>query len=177
VPIVTHLHGGHNAQESDGFAEAWFLPTAADIPAGFAREGTFYESFRAEFLEKWGVEWEPGTATFQYENDQRAGTFWYHDHTLGMTRLNVYAGPAGFYLLRRGPGDLPPAVIPGPAPGVGADPFGRFYEIPLAIQDHSMSMGRCSIPPAASFSTASRDPSSRRATCRPSGTPSSSAIR
>src|SRR6185369_5644313 len=140
VPIVTHLHGGHNAQESDGFAEAWFLPTAADIPAGFAREGTFYESFRAEFLEKWGVEWEPGTATFQYENDQRAGTFWYHDHTLGMTRLNVYAGPAGFYLLRRGPGDLPPAVIPGPAPGVGADPFGRFYEIPLAIQDRSFNV-------------------------------------
>jgi spore coat protein A, manganese oxidase len=140
VPIVTHLHGGHNAQESDGFAEAWFLPTAADIPAGFASEGTFYEPFRAEFLEKWGVEWEPGTATFQYENDQRAGTFWYHDHTLGMTRLNVYAGPAGFYLLRRGPGDLPPAVIPGPAPGVGADPFGRFYEIPLAIQDRSFNV-------------------------------------
>ena len=139
VPIVTHLHGGHNAQESDGYAEAWFLPEAGDIPAGFAREGTFYEPFRAEFVEKWGVQWEPGTATFQYENDQRAGTFWYHDHTLGMTRLNVYAGPAGFYLLRRGPGDLPPAVIPGPAPGVGADPFGRFYEIPLAIQDRSFN--------------------------------------
>jgi bilirubin oxidase len=140
VPIVTHLHGGHNAQESDGFAEAWFLPAAGDIPAGFAREGTFYEHFRAEFLEKWGVQWESGTATFQYENDQRASTFWYHDHTLGMTRLNVYAGPAGFYLLRRGPGDLPSAVLPGPAPGVGADPFGRFYEIPLAIQDRSFNV-------------------------------------
>jgi spore coat protein A len=140
VPIVTHLHGGHSAQESDGFAEAWFLPAANDIPAGFATEGTRYGFFRDEFQGKFGVIWERGTATFQYENDQRAGTFWYHDHTLGMTRLNVYAGPAGFYLLRRGPGDLPPAVLPGPAPGVGADPFGRFYEIPLAIQDRSFNL-------------------------------------
>jgi spore coat protein A len=30
-------------------------------------------------------------------------------------------------------------VLPGPAPGVGADPFGRFYEIPLAIQDRSFN--------------------------------------
>ena len=139
VPIVTHLHGGHNAQESDGFAEAWFLPAADNIPRGFATEGTWYDFFRSEFQNKFGETWEPGTATFQYENDQRAGTFWYHDHTLGMTRLNVYAGPAGFYLLRRSPGDLPPAVLPGPAPGVGADPFGRFYEIPLAIQDRSFN--------------------------------------
>ena len=83
--------------------------------------------------------WEPGTATFQYENDQRAGTLWYHDHTLGMTRLNVYAGPAGFYLLRRGPGDLPPAVLPGPAPQVGDPPGTKYYEIPIAIQDRSFN--------------------------------------
>lgn len=137
VPMVPHLHGGHSAQESDGFAEAWYLPDAKNIPAGFATEGTWYEPFKSEFQDKFGVAWEPGTATFQYQNDQRAGTFWYHDHTLGMTRLNVYAGPAGFYLLRHGPGDLPPAVLPGPAPGIGADPFGRFYEIPIAIQDRS----------------------------------------
>ena len=139
VPIVTHLHGGHSAQESDGYAEAWYLPAANDIPAGFANEGTWYESFKSEFASKFGEVWETGTATFQYENDQRASTFWYHDHTLGMTRLNVYAGPAGFYLLRRGPGDLPDPVLPGPAPEVGADPFGRFYEIPIAIQDRSFN--------------------------------------
>ncbi len=75
---------------------------------------------------------------FEYPNDQRATTMWYHDHTLGMTRLNVYAGPAGFYLLRRGPGDLPSAVLPGP-PRFG-DPSGtRHYEIPLAIQDRSFN--------------------------------------
>jgi bilirubin oxidase len=139
VPIVTHLHGGHNAQESDGYPEAWFLPAATDIPAGFAAEGTWYAPFKDTFAEKFGVAWEPGTATFQYENDQRAATLWYHDHALGLTRANVYAGPAGFYLLRRGPGDLPAAVLPGPAPGVGADPFGRYYEIPIAIQDRSFN--------------------------------------
>ena len=140
VPIVTHLHGGHSAQESDGYAEAWFLPAANNIPGGFATEGTFYVPFKHEFQKKSGQVWDPGTATFQYENDQRAGTFWYHDHTLGMTRLNVYAGPAGFYLLRHGPGDLPPAVLPGPAPGVRPNPpFDRFYEIPLAIQDRSFN--------------------------------------
>jgi spore coat protein A len=139
VPIVTHLHGGHNAQESDGYAEAWYLPAANDISAGFAMEGTWYDFFKTEFRSKFDVAWEPGTATFQYQNDQRAGTFWYHDHTLGMTRLNVYAGPAGFYLLRHGPGDLPDPVLPGPAPGVGAYPFGRFYEIPIAIQDRSFN--------------------------------------
>lgn len=137
VPLVTHLHGGHTAQESDGYPEAWFLPAARDIPNGFATVGARYDFFRQEFQNRRGTIWEPGSATFQYENQQRAATMWYHDHTLGMTRLNVYAGPAGFYLLRHGPGDLPAGLLPGPAPGVGADPFGRFFEIPLAIQDRS----------------------------------------
>jgi spore coat protein A, manganese oxidase len=139
VPFVTHLHGGHSAQESDGFAEAWFLPAARDVPSGFATEGTWYDFFRSEFERKFGVAWEPGTATFQYENDQPPATLWYHDHTLGMTRLNVYAGPAGFYLLRHGRGcglELE-RLLPGPAPGIGPNPFGRFYEIPIAIQDRS----------------------------------------
>jgi spore coat protein A, manganese oxidase len=139
VPMVTHLHGGHSAQESDGFPEAWFLPALNSNPGGFATEGSWYQFFKSEFKTKFGVEWEPGTATFQYRNDQRATTLWYHDHTLGMTRQNVYAGPVGFYLIRRGPGDLPSAVLPGPAPGVGDSAFGKFYEIPLAIQDRSFN--------------------------------------
>jgi bilirubin oxidase len=152
VPLVTHLHGGHNAQESDGYAEAWYLPAADNIPAGFATTGTFYEYFQSQFLAKWGRSWEPGSATFQYENDQRAGTLWYHDHTLGMTRLNVYAGPAGFYLIRRGPGDLPAGVLPGPGTGVGAHPFGRHFEIPIALQDRSFNMdGSLFYPDSRSF--------------------------
>ncbi len=141
VPIVTHLHGGHTIEDSDGYAEAWYLPAAKNIPGGFARFGTWYLPFRAKAQARTGQAWTPGSAVFQYENDQDAATLWYHDHTLGMTRLNVYAGPAGFYLLRRGPGDLPVGVLPGPAPGVGADPFGRFFEIPIAIQDRSFNAG------------------------------------
>ena len=115
VPIVTHVHGNHAFDYSDGYAEAWYLPDAQNIPARFATEGTFYDYFRDK--SPLGGQWAPGNAVFEYPNDQRATTMWYHDHTLGMTRLNVYAGPAGFYLLRRGPGDLPPAVLPGPAAG------------------------------------------------------------
>jgi FtsP/CotA-like multicopper oxidase with cupredoxin domain len=139
VPIVTHLHGGHSSQESDGYAEAWFLPAAANIPAGYASEGTWYDTFKTEFGERWGVAWEPGTAVFHYANEQRAATMWYHDHTLGMTRVNVYAGPAGFYLLRGGPDDVAGGALPGPAPAPG-DPAGtRYYEIPIAIQDRSFN--------------------------------------
>jgi spore coat protein A len=137
VPIVTHVHGGHTAEESDGYPEAWYLPAATDIPPLFATVGTHYEEFRHKYLAKFGEAWAPGTAVFRYENDQSAATLWYHDHTLGMTRLNVYAGPAGFYLLRGGPSDLPEGVLPGPAPQIGDPPGMRYYEIPIVIQDRS----------------------------------------
>jgi len=145
VPIVTHVHGADGVgDESDGYAEAWYLPDATDIPAGYATEGTWYDFFAGKAASKFGVSWGPGFATFQYPNDQRAATLWYHDHTLGMTRVNVYAGPAGFYLIRGGPaGDDQvldrrtgrPAVLPGPAPKAG-DKFPSnktYYEIPIAI--------------------------------------------
>ncbi len=139
VPIVTHLHGSHSAEESDGFAEAWYLPHASNIPAGYAEVGSFYDEFRAKFQGKWHQAWPPGTAVFQYQNDQRASTLWFHDHTLGMTRLNVYAGPAGFYLLRGGSADLPAGVLPGPAPRLGDPPGTSYYEIPIAVQDRSFN--------------------------------------
>jgi bilirubin oxidase len=137
VPIVTHLHGGHTTQESDGYPEAWYLPDATDIPAGYAPVGSRYNQFKAAFADRWEEIWEPGTSVFQYQNDQPATTLWYHDHTLGMTRQNVYAGPAGFYLLRGGVADLPPGVLPGPAPRPGDPPGSSYYEIPIAIQDRS----------------------------------------
>jgi spore coat protein A, manganese oxidase len=139
VPIVTHLHGGHSAEESDGFTEAWYLPAATDIPDGFATVGSHYEEFQQKFSAKFGEQWQPGTAVFQYENDQRASTLWFHDHTLGMTRVNVYAGPAGFYLLRGGSSDLPAGILPGPAPQLGDPADTRYHEIPIAIQDRSFN--------------------------------------
>ncbi len=134
VPIVTHVHGAHTHEESDGYAEAWYLPAASNVPAGYFTEGTFYDEFRNKFAAKWGVDWEPGSAVFQYPNDQRATTMWYHDHTLGMTRLNVYAGPAGFFIVRGGPDDLA-AGLPGPAPQLGDAPGLSYYEIPIVVQD------------------------------------------
>jgi FtsP/CotA-like multicopper oxidase with cupredoxin domain len=139
VPIVTHLHGGHTSEESDGYPEAWYLPAARNIPAGYARVGSFYQQFRAEAQRLLGQAWTPGSAVFQYNNDQRAATMWYHDHTLGMTRSNVYAGPAGFYLLRGGPADAVGGTLPGPAPALGDPPGLRYHEIPIAIQDRSFN--------------------------------------
>ena len=137
VPMVTHLHGGHNSEESDGCAEAWYLPAARNIPTGCAVVGSYYDTFRTKFEERWHQRWEPGTAVFQYENDQPPSTLWFHDHVLGMTRVNVYAGPAGFYLLRGGPGDVPEGVLPGPAPRLGDAAGTRYYEIPIVVQDRS----------------------------------------
>ena len=104
VPIVTHVHGAVGvADDSDGYAEAWSLPAAGNIPADYATVGTWFDFFAGKAGNSYGVNWEPGSAIFQYPNKNRASTIWYHDHTLGMTRLNVYAGPAGFYLIRGGP--------------------------------------------------------------------------
>ncbi len=124
MPIVTHLHGGHSTEESDGYPEAWYLPAARNIPAGYARAGSLYRRVPGRRPRRRSASaWTPGSAVFQYDNDQRAATMWYHDHTLGMTRANVYAGPAGFYLLRGGPGDAVSGILPGPAPALG-DPAG-----------------------------------------------------
>jgi FtsP/CotA-like multicopper oxidase with cupredoxin domain len=148
VPIVTHAHGAVGVgDESDGYAEAWYLPDCA-IPNGYASEGTWYEFFAAKAAASYGANWGKGFATFQYPNLGRATTNWYHDHTLGMTRLNVYAGPAGFFIVRGGPsGDGAvldirtglPASFPGPAPRENDmfPPNKPYREIAIAIQDRS----------------------------------------
>lgn len=148
VPIVTHVHGAVNVgDESDGYAESWYLPAANNLPADYAAKGTWYEFFYGKASAKFGVTWGPGFAIFQYPNAYRAATLWYHDHTLGMTRLNVYAGPAGFYLIRGGPSDKvldsrtgTAAILPGPAPAIGDAPGMNYYEVPLAIQDRSFKV-------------------------------------
>ena len=151
VPLVTQVHGAVGVgDESDGYAEAWYLPKASNVPAGYASEVTWYNFFAGKAAAKFGVTWETGHATFQYPNANRASTLWYHDHTLGMTRLNVYAGPAGFYIVRGGPaGDSAvidrrngmPAIFPGPAPQDNDKfpPNKPYREIPIAIQDRSIN--------------------------------------
>jgi len=151
VPIVTHVHGAIGVgDESDGYAEAWFLPDANNIPMEYAKVGTWYDFFAVKAAAAQGELWKPGSATFQYPNFGRAATIWYHDHAVGMTRLNVYAGPAGFYIVRGGPdGDQAvldtrtntQAILPGPAP-TASDPFPpdkTYHEIPIAIQDRAFN--------------------------------------
>ena len=74
----------------------------------------------------------PGeTDVYEYPNNQEAGTVWYHDHALGITRLNVYAGMAGFYLVADSEDTL------GPDNAFGL-PSGQ-YEIGMAIQDRTFN--------------------------------------
>jgi cysteine-rich repeat protein len=70
----------------------------------------------------------PGDAAQQYvyPNDQQAGYLWFHDHALGITRLNVYMGLAGAYLVRDAVEDA--INLPG----------GEF-EVPLVIQDRTFN--------------------------------------
>lgn len=65
---------------------------------------------------------------YPYSNHQPAGTIWYHDHALGITRLNVYMGLAGAYVISD------PANEPAGLPS-GVDSFGTSLDIPLIIQD------------------------------------------
>jgi spore coat protein A len=73
--------------------------------------------------EKW---FTPGnSAVYHYPNSQQAATLWYHDHAVGITRLNVYAGLSGFFLLRDDE-----------ERSMGL-PSGD-YEIPLLLQDRTL---------------------------------------
>jgi len=147
VPLVTHVHGAHVDPHSDGYPEAWWLPVCNQT-GGLATSGTLFDDATGA---------NPGNlgyADYVYRQDQPATTLWYHDHSLGMTRSNVYAGPAGFWLVRGGNYDKVidgstqnPAVLPGPAPVAGqgvlalnvpGDPVrNSIREIPIAIQDRA----------------------------------------
>jgi FtsP/CotA-like multicopper oxidase with cupredoxin domain len=151
VPMVVHVHGAVAVRDdSDGYAEAWYLPAANNIPLGYVTYGTWYNFFKGKAEAAYNVTWGPGYAVFQYPNSFRAATLWYHDHTLGMTAQNVYAGPAGFFMIRGGPGGDDAvidtrsgctAVLPGPAPKENDKfpPKKTYYEIPMAIQDRAFN--------------------------------------
>ncbi len=146
VPIITHVHGAHVTPESDGYPEAWWLADANNIPAGYATQGRLVNKYPTQ------TNSSPGVGSFTYSNDQPSSTLWYHDHSLGMTRNNVYAGPAGFWLLRESGGGetgLLSGTLPGPAPAAGQAVLdlnvpgnavrAAIREIPIVIQDRSFN--------------------------------------
>lgn len=102
VRSVVHLHGANVATASDGHPEAWYTRDYEQRGPMFQRE------------------------VHAYTNHQPGATLWYHDHTMGLTRLNVVAGLAGFYLLR----DAAEEKLKLPKGD---------YEIPLLIQDRSFN--------------------------------------
>ena len=111
VPAVAHLHGAEVPSYADGGPDAWWTPGMELKGPGFVSD------------------------TYTYPNSQEPTTLWYHDHTLGATRLQVYAGLCGAYLLRdasREPRDLPggPADLP-------QDRFDHPFEQVLILQDKS----------------------------------------
>lgn len=79
VPTVVHLHGGIHPPQSDGSALAWFT---------------------ANYRDK-GPKWSQ--TTYTYPNVQHAGNLWYHDHALGLTRVNLLAGLIAPYVIKDDP--------------------------------------------------------------------------
>lgn len=110
VPIVTHLHGGETQSYYDGGPEQWFTANGLHGP-DYSTAETIYAN----------------AAVYEYLNQQEPTTLWYHDHALGITRINVMSGLAGFYLLRDPSDEVAPKL-----------PSGE-YEVPLAIQDRSFN--------------------------------------
>lgn len=79
---AVHLHGGLTPWTSDGVPFSWFTPAGGPVGDTFLN----------------GI--EPGVAEHYYPNDQSSRLLWYHDHAIGITRLNAYAGLASAYVLR-----------------------------------------------------------------------------
>ena len=100
-----HLHGGFTEPGFDGHPHSWFSPDGV--------QGSHYASLPGA---------APNEAIYRYSNEQFAAPLWYHDHAMGITRLNVYAGMAGLYLLR----DAAELAL--------NLPNGE-YEVPLVVQD------------------------------------------
>lgn len=103
IPIATHMHGAEVAAAFDGGPDAWFT-------AGNAITGPGW----------------PG-AEYNYPNNQQESTIWFHDHALGITRLNVYAGLAG----------LMPIIDPANPITASLPQLGNGHDIPLIIQDRT----------------------------------------
>ena len=113
--IATHLHGGFTPWFSDGTPLQWFTPSGLHGSSFFNVPGTTPPI---------------GTATYYYPNNQSARLMWYHDHAMGITRLNAYAGIASAYLMTD---DIEQGLITdGTLPDIG---------IPLIIQDKSFGQG------------------------------------
>lgn len=84
LPVDHNIHG---AEADKPEVRAIVHVHGAKVPS----EGDGYP-------ENW---YAPGKSmTTYYPNQQDPATLWYHDHAMGITRLNMYAGLFGFFLVR-----------------------------------------------------------------------------
>jgi spore coat protein A, manganese oxidase len=127
VALVPHLHGSEVDSRYDGGPEAWWTSATS----GFHKGKNYNTLFDAG----------PGTAVYQYANNQEPNLLWYHDHALGITRINVMSGLAGLYFLRASFDPLSPA--PTTVTTANLDEYLAktfkygISEIPIAIQDRT----------------------------------------
>jgi FtsP/CotA-like multicopper oxidase with cupredoxin domain len=106
-----HLHGGDTPWISDGTPHQWITPAGEADPAnplslaaafGAGGDTTYLPNYlRGASAANVPDMNDPGdgAVTYYFPNGQSARFLWYHDHTFGATRLNVYAGMASGYLL------------------------------------------------------------------------------
>ena len=93
-----HLHGGVTPWISDGTTHQWITPAGETL--GYPNGVSVYN---VPDMPNPGPNPPQGSQTFYYTNDQSARLMFYHDHAMGITRLNVYAGEAAGYLLQDRP--------------------------------------------------------------------------
>ncbi|MDJ0339068.1 Ig-like domain-containing protein [Cryobacterium sp. PH31-O1] len=113
-----HLHGGITPWISDGTPHQWVTPTG---------ENTAYPKGVSVSNVPDMPDPGPGAETFFYTNQQSARMMFYHDHSWGITRLNVYAGEEAGYMITD---DTEQKLM---APGGALDGLGM--GTPLTIQD------------------------------------------
>ncbi|MBI5624056.1 MAG: fibronectin type III domain-containing protein [Elusimicrobia bacterium] len=116
-----HLHGGDNPWISDGTPHQWITPAGESTPY---QRGVSVQN--VPDMPDPG----PGASTWYWPNQQSSRLMFYHDHSWGITRLNVYAGEAAGYLLTD---PVEEGLIDsGVLPNLG----GVYrYGVPLIIQD------------------------------------------
>ncbi|WP_198520382.1 multicopper oxidase domain-containing protein [Kitasatospora sp. CB02891] len=94
-----HLHGGITPWISDGTPHQWITPAGehTDWPQGVGVQNV------PDMVDPGGATLcaavDDGCSTFYYSNQQSARLMFYHDHSYGITRLNVYAGEAAGYTI------------------------------------------------------------------------------
>ncbi|KAB0666249.1 hypothetical protein F6V25_07200 [Oryzomonas japonica] len=126
---TVHLHGGNSPWISDGTPHQWTVPVN-EISTPYQKGASARDVPDM-------VPTNPGELTFYWTNQQSGRLMFYHDHSLGITRLNVYAGEAAGYLITDPveEGLINNGTLPNICPGGGTAVCEYRYGIPLIIQD------------------------------------------